>query len=142
MARALMLVVTAAVLCAAGRASARTPGGCDEDDAAVSLPGDLLRTPLAEVRPAPGDDEPRPPEARLCVTGSTKDASCRPHSTLPPPGRLVLSIFSETFVAARPPGLDAPAARRLPRRVAQTHELSPGFARRLERPPRSLPVLA
>jgi hypothetical protein len=140
MSRVLEIVVCAVVLCAAAADASARRAACDEDDAPISLLPELLRSPAPEARPA--TDEPRPPDTRICVAGATDDPSCRPLSSLPSPGRTALSLFSDTFVVVRAPALPLAAVRRLPYVTDDRLELAPGFAPRLERPPRSVPVFA
>jgi hypothetical protein len=136
-----LLVVCAVVLCAAAAdASARRAAACDEDDAPMSIVPDFVRTPLVELRAAP--DEPRPPEARVCVAGATDDPSCRPHSSLPPPARSALSLFSETYLLGPAPTLPRADCHRVPLPTEARFTLAPGFVPRLERPPRSFSFVA
>lgn len=134
-----LLVVAVVGLCAArAEASARRVAACDEDDGAMSLPVELMRSPLPEARPA--TDEPRLPDARVCIAGATDDASCRPHSSLPVPGQSFLSLISTTYIAASVPALPPADALRCPPTLEERVLLAAGFGRRVERPPRSLSV--
>jgi len=130
---AFLLTVLTVVSVGGGTAEARRP--ICEADSQVSLPDAQLR---ADEERAPA----APAERTVCIPGFSDDSSCWPDQPIPSPGpRLSLGSTSSSFVAARAPVLPRPSARAL-RHDTDARPLAAGFARLLERPPRSVSVVS
>lgn len=101
----------------------------------MSLPPSLLRSPAPAAAVALRvDDEP---SREQCRPGTASAAGCRPYQPLPAPSRSAGPLAIEHFVIVRPPLVPPPSAGRAAAARAAATRLAPGFARRVERPPRS-----
>lgn len=144
----LCLIVVGVVSTLAASARAATPAMCDDDaDALVSLPPALLRSdvaPPAEVAGPPAApprllvEAEREPPRELCRAGFGRDTGCYPYKPLPAPGRTAGPLAVESFVLVRPPVVPPPARGAMTYAARAETRLAPGFARRIDRPPRAV----